>query len=134
MKNIKKNGFTLAELLGVIVILAAVALIAFPPIINQIKKSRGELDQALNTLLLTASEQYLEDRNKDINGTSYCIKLNVLVSDGKLVDPITDSKGNTVDLSSIFYVKFPQNNTVSKIETSLHNNDVGLDCTNKIYN
>lgn len=134
MRNIKKNGFTLAELLGVIVILAAVALIAFPPIINQIKKSRGELDQALNSLILTASEQYLEDRNKDTNGTSYCIKLNVLVSDGKLVDPITDSKGNTVDLSSIFYIKFPQNNTVSKIETSLHNNDVGLDCTNKIYN
>ncbi len=130
----KKNGFTLAELLGVIVILAAVALIAFPPIINQIKKSRGELDQALNSLLLTASKQYLEERNMDTDGTSYCIKLNVLVSDGKLVDPITDSKGNTVDLSSIFYIKFPSNDTVSKIESSLNNNDKDLDCTSKIYN
>ena len=55
----KKNGFTLAELLGVIVILAAVALVAFPPIINQIKKSRGELDDALNKLIYSASNQYL---------------------------------------------------------------------------
>ncbi len=134
MKIIKKNGFTLAELLGVIVILAAVALIAFPPIINQIKKSRGELDQALNSLILTASQQYLEEKNKSTDGTSYCIKLAVLVSDGKLVAPVTDSKGNEVDLSSIFYIKFPQNNVVGKIESSLHNNDVGLDCpaNNKI--
>ncbi|MCI9433840.1 MAG: type II secretion system protein [Bacilli bacterium] len=134
MKIIKKNGFTLAELLGVIVILAAVALIAFPPIINQIKKSRGELDQALNSLILTASKQYLEEKNKSTDGTSYCIKLNVLVTNGKLVAPITDSKGNKVELSSIFYIKFPASSTVSEVETSLHANDVGLDCEDKIYN
>lgn len=133
MKNIEKNGFTLAELLGVIVILAAVSLIAFPPIINQIKKSRNELDEALNTLILTAANQYLEEHNRSTDGTSYCIKLNVLIKDGKLVDPITNSKGNTVNPNSIFYLKYPANGTVSKIETSLHDNDSDLNCT-QIYN
>lgn len=132
MKSMKKNGFTLAELLGVIVILAAVALIAFPPIINQIKKSRGELDQALNSLILTAAKQYLEEKNKSTDDTSYCIRLNVLVTNGNLVAPIIDSKGNEVDLSSIFYIKFPANNVASEVETSLHINDVGLYCENKI--
>lgn len=130
MKNIKRNGFTLAELLGVIVILAAVSLIAFPPIINQIKKSRSELDAALNSLILTAANQYLEENNLSMDGTSYCIKLNVLIKAGKLVDPITNSKGNTVNPNSIFYLKY---NKVAEIETSLHDNDSDLECT-QIYN
>lgn len=133
MKNIKRNGFTLAELLGVIVILAAVSLIAFPPIINQIKKSRSELDAALNSLILTAANQYLEENNLSMDGTSYCIKLNVLIKAGKLVDPITNSKGNTVNPNSIFYLKYPPNNKVAEIETSLHDNDSDLGCT-QIYN
>lgn len=133
MKNIKRNGFTLAELLGVIVILAAVSLIAFPPIINQIKKSRSELDAALNSLILTAANQYLEENNLSMDGTSYCIKLNVLIKAGKLVDPITNSKGNTVNPNSIFYLKYPPNNKVTEIETSLHDNDSDLGCT-QIYN
>ena len=126
----KKNGFTLAELLGVIVILAAVALIAFPPIINQIKKSRGDLDEALNSLILTAAEQYLEERNYKKEGT-YCIQLNELVKDGKLVEPITDSNGNIVSLSSIFYIKYP-NDTDNKYEYSLHDNNENLTCNTSI--
>lgn len=122
----KKNGFTLAELLGVIVILAAVALIAFPPIINQIKKSRGDLDEALNSLILTASEQYIEERNLAKEG-KYCIVLNVLVEDGKLVEPITDSNGNIVSLSSIFYIKYPTD-TDNSYEYKLVNNDDGNLC------
>lgn len=130
----KKNGFTLAELLGVIVILAAVALVAFPPIINQIKKSRGELDDALNKLIYSASNQYLEDRNYNLESSSYCIKLSVLVNDGKLVEPITDSKGNVLSLSSIFYIKYPALTESSNITYELHDSDSGLDCTTKIYN
>ena len=105
----KKNGFTLAELLGVVVILAAIALIAFPPIINQIKSSRKDLDNALNSLILTSAEQYLEENNYPLNNSTYCIQLSVLVEDGKLVEPIIDSKGNTVGLSSTFSVNFGTN-------------------------
>ena len=38
-----KKGFTLAELLGVIVILGLIALLSFPPIVSQIKKSKKEI-------------------------------------------------------------------------------------------
>ena len=130
----KKNGFTLAELLGVIVIMAAIALIAFPPIINQIRNSRNDLSNTLNTLILTATRQYLEENNYDTNDKSFCIKLNVLVNDGKLVEPITDSKGNVVNLNSIFYVKFPPALASSNPETSLNDNDSELTCSVKIYN
>lgn len=135
----KKNGFTLAELLGVIVILAAIALVAFPPIINQIKKSRGDLDNALNTVILTASEQYLEENNKSLSGI-YCIKLNVLVNDGKLSDPITDSNGSIVPLNSIFYIDYNSNNYFYSVFTN--ENDIpqnrtkcdAIDANRRIYN
>jgi len=130
----KKNGFTLAELLGVIVILAAIALIAFPPIINQIKKSRGELDDALNQLIYSAAKQYLEDKNYNLDGKSYCIKLSVLVNDGKLVEPITDSKGNVLSLNSVFYIKYPELTESSNITYKLYDSDSELDCDEKIYN
>lgn len=123
MKNIKKNGFTLAELLGVIVILAAVSLIAFPPIINQIRKSRNELDDALNSLILPAAKSYIEENNLPTNGTCYYIKLDVLIKDGKLVDPIINSKGETIQATSYFYLKYPSDTTVTKIETKLYGND-----------
>lgn len=125
----KKNGFTLAELLGVIVILAAVALIAFPPIINQIKKSRNDVDTALNSLILTAAEQYLDEHNMVKSG-SYCIQLNVLVNDGKLVEPVTNSKGGVVSLSSIFYINYDKDN----YDASLKDSSNGLTCDNNIYN
>ena len=103
-------------------------------IINQIKKSRGELDDALNKLIYSASNQYLEDRNYNLEDSSYCIKLSVLVNDGKLVEPITDSKGNVLSLSSIFYIKYPALTESSNITYELHDNDSGLDCITKIYN
>lgn len=123
MKNIKKNGFTLAELLGVIVILAAVALIAFPPIINQIKKSRNEMDEALNSLILPAAQSYIEENNYSTDGTCYYIKLDVLIKNGKLVEPIINSKGETISANSYFYLKYPSDTTVTKIETKLYDKD-----------
>lgn len=122
----KKNGFTLAELLGVIVILAAVALVAFPPIINQMRSSKTELDEALNTLILTATKQYLEEKALDQSG-SYCIRLSVLTENGKLVEPITDSSGSTINVSSIFYVKFPES-AGGEFQTSINDSVSGLNC------
>ncbi len=106
----KKNGFTLAELLGVIVILAAVALIAFSPIINQIKDSRKDLDEALNKIIYAAASQYIDESGLE-KEQSYCIRLDVLVNDGKLVEPITDSNGHTLESASYsFYINYDNGN------------------------
>ena len=40
-----KNGFTLAELLGTIVILALIALIAFPAVLGLLNNSQNETDE-----------------------------------------------------------------------------------------
>ena len=53
-----KKGFTLAEVVGVIIILALIGLLAFPPILNMIKNSEQKIDEATKTLIYTASSQY----------------------------------------------------------------------------
>lgn len=59
-----KNGFTLAELLGVIVILAVVALIAFPIVSQSIDKNRQKLYQSqLDEIELGAEKWAYENIN-----------------------------------------------------------------------
>ena len=41
-----KKGFTLVELIGVIIVLGLIALIALPPILNAIREKESELSEA----------------------------------------------------------------------------------------
>ena len=92
--------------------------------------SKTEMDQALNTLILTATKQYLEEKALDQSG-SYCIRLSVLTESGKLVEPITNSSGETINVSSIFYVKFPEA-AGSEFVTSINESVSGLNCDKEI--
>ena len=105
----KKNAFTLVELLGVIVILAAIALVAFPPVLNQIQKSQNEIDEATKSLILSAASLYV-DENSDYfvreDGNVYCTNLDALINDGLLTEGMLkgteDIKENMVVKISYF--------------------------------
>jgi prepilin-type N-terminal cleavage/methylation domain-containing protein len=101
----KRNGFTLAELLGVIVILAVIVLIAFPPIVNQIKNTQGKLSQATLDLIYSATEIYAHNNQNTYpiyNGNNYCISLQTLVNSGDLKYPVKDAKtGQNISLDKI---------------------------------
>ena len=56
-----KNGFTLAELLGTIVILALIALIAFPAVLGLLNNSQNETDEAMQNFAITAARNYVND-------------------------------------------------------------------------
>ena len=65
----RKKGFTLVELLAVIVILAIIALIATPVVMNLINKSREKAADETLTEILKAGETYrtteLQDRSEE---------------------------------------------------------------------
>ncbi len=63
MKN--KNAFTFIELLGVIVILAIIALIAFPTIINLLGSKEEVKNEGIQNLLIAAAGQYVNDHVND---------------------------------------------------------------------
>lgn len=98
----KKRGFTLIELMGVITILGLIAILVAPTIINQIKKSQNQLDEVTKQLIFSAADLYLDNRENDYpkeNGLIYCLELQTLVDDGKLSTPLLDSNGNEIKLT-----------------------------------
>jgi len=108
-----KKAFTLVELMGVITVLALISLLIAPTIINQIKKSQGRIDDVTKKLIFSATELYLDNKLADYpknNGSTYCIKLEDLVNDGKLSSPVLDASGNEISLNKIVNVEVINNN------------------------
>lgn len=63
------KGFTLIEIIGVVVILAVLSLIAFPAILNVLDNSNKEVDEKTQDFLMSAARSYFND-NKDSNKTT----------------------------------------------------------------
>ena len=64
--SLKKNGFTLIEILAVVVILAILALITIPQITKQIQQSKENLYKEQVTRILEASEKYMQDNDQKL--------------------------------------------------------------------
>ena len=87
MKN--KQGFTLSEILGVIVILGLLVLLLAPGLINRISSSRKKAEDAGNEIVYSAVQQHINDNKKAYpSGNQYCIPISKLIADGKLVSPV----------------------------------------------
>lgn len=110
----KRNGFTLVELLGVIMILALIVIVASPPIIEKLKKAETEIDKASMALVESAVELYIDENSNsypNINGYNYCLTLQQLVDSGKLKKAVLNTKsGDQVDLSTIITVEIVNKN------------------------
>ena len=103
----KNKGFTLAELLGVIVVLGLICLVAFPPILDAIKKSKKNIGNSTNEIIYGATKIYMNNRPSEYKLTpnsTYCIKIQTLIDSGDLVNDLKDSTyGDPIDTEQ--YVK-----------------------------
>ena len=83
-----KRGFTLIEMLGILVVLAVIILVSLPSIVQTNKNSKqAELDDNRKTIFM-AAETYI-DLNKDASANLkknnyYYVKLTTLVDEGLL--------------------------------------------------
>jgi len=110
MKN--KFGFTLAELLGVMVIISLLMIITIPPIINQIKANSLKISEAATEILNAATDEYLKANESVypiVDNMTYCITLQQLVDADLIAEPFIDLINN---------VEIPLNrfNKVSAVE------------------
>ena len=99
----KRKGFTLAEILGVIVILSLLMVIIVPTVINRITGTRDDAASAGEEIVFKAADEYISDHPGDFpNGKAarYCITINELMADGKLV-PTGNKNGKDVYIDSI---------------------------------
>lgn len=115
----KKRGFTLVELLAVLVLIAAISLIIFPSIINYINSSKGDISAVTKELIISSIKLYVSDNEKifpKYEGNSYCTTLETLADKNYIDKPFVDSAtGKELDL----------NNTYAKI-SYVYNYDLGI--------
>ena len=86
-----KKGFTLMELLGVIVILTIITLLILPNIINSLKNSNKSSEELMDNLIISATKLYLSDNFPNFSKSTsyvYCLPVAKLVEDNYLTAPV----------------------------------------------
>ena len=107
VKLLKNNGFTLAELLGVIIILSIIGLISFSAIDKNLKEGRIKTCKAQEKNIIEGAKTYIIDNPNELpsSGTK-TITLTLLKTNGyideKLINPMTDEEyksGTSVEIT-----------------------------------
>lgn len=92
--KLNRKGFTLVELLAVVVILLAISVIAVSSISAAIERNKVKQDDAKKEIIISYAELYY-DEHKNSLGASGCIKLSDLdLTDSEMVDSEGDSWGD----------------------------------------
>jgi len=94
-----KKGFTLVELLGVLIIMAIIMVVVVTPIIGQIRNTAKKLDSASLQVLYKSTASYLDD-NKNLypksDGMIYYISVGQLIDSAKLTSNYLSSYSEKV--------------------------------------
>ena len=108
------KGYTLIELLGVILILVLLTALVLPNVMNSIKSSTNKNDELIEDIIISSAKLYMSDNYSDMkidDGFTYCISLSTLVKDGYLETPI--KYNNMDDVTGIMSVKVTYTNKYS---------------------
>jgi len=103
----KKNGFTLMELLGVIVILGLICLVAFPPILDTVRKNKNNINEATYQIIYSAANIYINNHKSEfelVENNEYCIKIQTLIDEDNLTSDLKDPDTN-LEFNTNKYVK-----------------------------
>lgn len=132
----KNKGFTLVELLAVLVLVAALTLIAVPSIINYVNESKDEISDATQKLIYSGAELYIDSRPNEYEkevGNRFCVTLQDIVDAKYLTAPILDSvSGEEIDLNKFVKINYIYDNNLeySKFDYEIVDTcDVGIKCT-----
>lgn len=98
-----KKGFTLIELMAVVVIISLVCLLTFPNIVNQIKKSKDANKDNVEKVVISAAKKYVNDNIDKYNEEGdYCISVQALIDNDYLKEDIVNDKDNDFQSSAVF--------------------------------
>ena len=108
-----KKGFTLIELIAVVVIMGLLCILAIPNLLNVINSKKGEISSAFEEVLISASKLYIGDNSYSFpksDGNVYCITLNTLVEKDYLSEPVKDPiNNNEISLDTYVVVNVVNN-------------------------
>ncbi len=112
-----KKGFTLIELISIIVILSLIALIVFPAVTSIIKSSRNSAYESQITILEKAAKQYYLDRPNELpdenSSDESIIDIYDLVANNYIIEEdLTDISDLEEETTTTFKEKHPGVNKV----------------------
>ncbi len=111
-----KKGFTLVELIAVVILIAAISVLGITLINKNVNRKKAEISDAMMKIINSSAEVYMSynpSNYKKTNGNIYCIKLSTLVELEILQSPIQDPvTKNNIDENK--YVKVEVNNSQYK--------------------
>ena len=113
--KLNNKGFTLVELLAVLVILIAISSIAIPTISSSLDRSKNKQTKAKEKLLLSAAELYVTDHRNNINDSCF-ISVQTLINEGYV-----DEYDEIPKTGIIEYTKSDNNYELKKNEDQTHN-------------
>ena len=92
MRN--KKGFTLTEILGVLVIMGLLLLIIVPTTLNKDRTSENDVKQSQNKMIEESTSIYM-DKDKEqypnVRGNNYCIPVEKMIENGTISDDLKDA-------------------------------------------
>lgn len=91
-----KKGFTLIEVMAVVVIISLVCLLTFPNIVNQIKKSKDANKDNVEKVVISAAKRYVNDNIDKYSEGDYCIAVQTLIDNDYLKEDIVNGEENDI--------------------------------------
>jgi prepilin-type N-terminal cleavage/methylation domain-containing protein len=124
-KRVNNKGFTLVELLAVLVILTAIMGIAIPSISSSLERSKNKQNKAREKVLESAAELYITDHKNavytNLGSANSCYIVLSNLEEYLSADALKDADDNEIS----GYILFTKPNTYEFIETK---NDSVLSC------
>lgn len=86
-----KNGFTLIEILAVVVIIGLIFVLVIPKVANSLRNKKSDVDQTTTNIVISAAKLYVMDNTSKferVNGNISCMPVSQLVKKGYLEGPV----------------------------------------------
>ena len=98
-----KKGFTLIEVLAVVIILTLLMLLVVPNVVNKFSTKKNEVKQVNDELIISAAKLYVDDHSDEFikeNDMQYCVSIQKLVDEDYLNSKVIDITTNKNVVSS----------------------------------
>ncbi len=115
----KKNGFTLVELLITIALIAILGVISVGVIINSLSGAKSDLDEFQKETLISTAKLYFDD-NANTSGVTNGTKYNICIQENLVADNYLDeSDDNLLHGIITLTTEVDSNGTITKVESSI---------------
>ena len=114
MYKYKRNGFTLVELMAVIIIISLIALLTFPNIINQIKKTKKSNNKMIEDVVIEQAKKYVSDNKDELLEDEYCMPISTLIDNDYIKEDIVNI--NDIKDNKVVHITLDNNNSYEVLD------------------